>query len=157
MISTTLITYLGAAIAAYLGLALGSFLIHFAPEEKKPGAAYFILGKKIIFTLIIAMILFFFKVHPLVQIAVFTFLLILLLTKKLSLQKNGLVYILFGVVFFVSKQIQELLIVESILICLYGMLAASVLYDHKKKNYKQLLTTNAWFFVPVLLFPLLPL
>ncbi|MBL7055751.1 hypothetical protein ISS07_02455 [Candidatus Woesearchaeota archaeon] len=146
-----LLTYFLIAIISYLGLFIGSFLIKLAHEEQKPGKNYFILLKKIFFFLIIGFLLLLYNVNSLLSFIILSFIIILILNKKLNLEKNYLTYLLLGVIFFLSSKIQNLFVIESVLILLYGIPTASLLFNVKRKNYLEILKINSLFFVPVIL------
>ncbi|MFH0867861.1 MAG: hypothetical protein V1831_00980 [Candidatus Woesearchaeota archaeon] len=143
------IDYFLASIITYLGLLLGVILIKIAPDEHKPGKKYFILLKKILFFLILAVLLFFYKVHVILTAVLLVFILVLMLNKKLNLTKSWLVYLFFGVIFYLSSKITELFVIESVLMFLYGIPNASLLL--KNRNYDDVFVGNLWFFVPVVL------
>ncbi len=143
------IDYFLASIIAYLGLLLGVILIKLAPEEQKPGKKYFILLKKISFFLIIVSFLFFYKVNIILTTILLVFVIVLMLNNKLNLSKSSLVYFFLGIIFYLSSKITELFVIESVLIFLYGIPAASLIL--KRKNYFDVFVRNLWFFVPVIL------
>jgi hypothetical protein len=144
-----MLNYFLASIVSYLGLLLGIILIRLAPEEQKPGKKYFILSRKVLFFLIIAFLLFFYRINLIFSSLLLMFLLVLMLANKMRLEKNVLVYILLGTVFFLSSRTENLFVIESALIFLYGIPTASL--QLKKKNYFDILVRNLWFFVPVIL------
>ena len=147
-------TYFLAAIVSFSGLLLGMLLAKLAPEEQKPGTKYFVFLKKLLFFLIISFFLFFYNNGM-------AFLLILLLLLTLFLLFNGkfdlikflekyyLAYLILGFIFFYSSKITNLFIIESVLIFLYGIPAASLAFNVKKKNYIDIFI-NAVFFVPII-------
>ena len=147
------LTYFLAPIIAYLGLLLGIILIKLAPEEQKPGKKYFILLKKILFFLIIAFLLFSYRINYIFSAILLLFIIILMSTGKLNLSKSIIVYILFGFTLYFSYKIPDLFIIESILVFLYGIPNASLML--KKNNYYDILVKNLWFFAPIIIPPLL--
>ena len=145
----TFVSYFLASIIAYLGLLLGIILIKLSPEEQKPGKKYFIILKKILFIIILISLLFFYKLNIIFITVLILFSLILILNKKLNLEKAALVYLLLWIVFYLSSKILNLFILESVLIFLYGIPVSSLIL--KKKNYIEIFVKNLWFFVPVVL------
>jgi len=145
----TFISYFLASIIAYLGLLLGVILIKLAPEEQKPGKKYFILLKKILFFIIIISVLFFYKLNIILITILIIFVLILILNRKINLEKSPLVYLLLGIIFYLSSKIFNLFIIESVLIFLFGIPSSSLVF--KKRNYYDIFVKNLWFFVPVIL------
>jgi hypothetical protein len=148
----TYLSYFLASIIAYLGLLLGVILIKLAPEEQKPGKRYFIILKKTIFLLVLIFYLFFYRFNPTLSIILLAITFILMLNKKLKLEKTSLTYFFFGAVFYASSKIPDLFVIESILIFLYGIPASSLILQLKKKNYKEIFVKNLWFFAPILLY-----
>lgn len=148
------LTYFALSIAAFLGLLLGILLIRFAPEEQKPGRPYFKILKKIVFILMISFLFFFFEINVIVMFLIIGSLCFLVLTKRLNLEKNSLVYALLGLIFFVSSYKSNLFVLQSILIFIYGLPVASLTYEVKKNNYVEIFLKNGWYFVPVVLLPL---
>ena len=129
----TFISYFLASIIAYLGLLLGVILIKLSPEEQKPGEKYFIILKKILFIIILISLLFFYNLNIIFITILILFSLILILNRKLNLEKTALVYLFLGIVFYLSSKILNLFILESVLIFLYGIPVSSLIL--KKKNY----------------------
>ena len=144
------LNYFLAAIIAYLGLLLGVILIKLAPEEQTPGKKYFVLLKKILFILILASFLFFYKINFILSIMIL--IIVLIISKKTNLSKSHLIYFILGIIFYFSyfSKIFDLFIIESILIFLYGIPTASLIL--KKKNYFDIFVRNLWFFLPIILF-----
>lgn len=144
------LNYFLASIISYLGLLLGVILIRLAPEEQKPGKKYFILLKKLLFFLILAFLLFFYKIHAILSLALLATVLILMLNKKINLNKSSMVYFLLGIVFYLSyfSGILDLFVVESSLIFIYGIPSASL--DLKKNGYLAVFVKNLWFFAPII-------
>lgn len=151
----TYLSYFLASIIAYLGLLVGVILIKLAPEEQKPGKKYFIIIKKIIFLLVLVFYLFFYRFNPTFSIILLAFTFVLMLNKKLKLEKTGLTYFLFGIVFYASSKIPDLFVIESVLIFLYGVPVSSLILKLRKKNYKEIFVKNLWFFAPILLYLIL--
>jgi hypothetical protein len=141
------ITYFLASIIAYMGLFLGMLLIKLAPEEQKPGIKYFIFIKKVLFFLIMLFLLYFYRIHYLLSILLLIIISILMLTGKMKLNASAVIYFLFGVIFYLSYKQQDLFVIESVLIFLYGIPNASLML--KKNNYYDIFVKNVWFFAPV--------
>ena len=146
-----IINYLLASILSYLGLLAGIILVRMAPEEQKPGEKYFILIKKILFFLIMAFLLVYYKINLIFSSFLLLFLLILMIIKKIKLEKSALAYFFLGIIFFLSSKMADLFIIESVLVFLYGIPAASLTFNVKRKNYLEVFVKNLWFFVPIIL------
>lgn len=148
-----IINYLLASIISYLGLLAGIMLVKMAPEEQKPGKKYFILIKKIIFFLAIAFLLAYYKINLIFSLLALLFAGIIIAGRKL--EKPEFAYFFLGIIFFLSSKIMDLFAIESVLVFLYGIPVASLIFNIKKKNYKDILLKNALFFIPVILLFLL--
>ena len=144
-----IINYLLASIISYLGLLAGAILIKIAPEEQKPGKKYFILIKKIIFFLAIAFLLVYYKINLIFSLLALLFAGIIVASRKL--EKYEFAYFFLGIIFFLGSKITGLFIIESVLVFLYGIPAASLAFNAKKKNYRDIFLKNALFFAPVIL------
>ncbi len=145
------LSYILAAILSYLGLLIGIILIKMAPEEQKPGRKYFILLKNILFFFIIALVLFYYGVNTILSLALLCFIFVLLVKKKLYLEKSAGVYLLFGFIFYFSSKILTLFVLESALIFLYGIPNSSLVINARKNNYKDIFIKNIWFFLPAII------
>lgn len=148
----TLLTYLLASLIAYLGLLVGIILIRMAPEEQKPGKKYFIFLKKILFTLILVPMFYFYNLNIIFSLALLCLLAALILGNKLKLDKPYLIYLLLGILFYLSARFIDLFVIEAVLIFLYGVPDASLAFSLKKKNYGEIFIKNLLFFVPAILY-----
>ena len=144
-------TYFLASIISYLGLLAGVILVKMAPEEQNPGKKYFILIKKIIFLLIIAFLLAYYQINFIFSSFLLLFLFILMLAKKIRLEKSALAYFFLGIVLSLSSKFTDLFIIESALVFLYGIAAGSLLLKQKSENYREIFVSNLWFFAPVVI------
>ena len=145
----TYLSYFLASVLSFLGLLVGIILIKLAPEEQKPGKKYFILIKKIILFLIIALFFIYLKINLIILFLLLIITLIMLTNKKITLESNLLVYLMLGIFFSLSSKIFYLFIIESVLIFLYGIPTSSL--ELKKNNYYSVFVKNLVFFVPVIL------
>lgn len=150
-----IITYFSASIVSYLGLLLGIVLISIAPEEQRPGIRYFIFFKQLLLLLILSFLLLFYEINLILALIILFLFAVSLFNKKIDLikklEKYYLVYFIFGIAFFISSKIIDFFVIESILIFLYGIPSASVIFNLKKKNYKDVFLKNALFFAPIIL------
>jgi len=142
------INYLLASIISYLGLLIGVILIKMAPEEQKHGKKHFILLKKILFFIIFIPILYFYGINIIFSLALLFFIVALMVSNKIRLDKTSSVYMLLGILFAVSRKFIDLFAIESVLILLYGVPTASLMLSIKKKNYYGIFIKNLWFFIP---------
>jgi len=145
----TYLSYFLASVLSFLGLLVGIILIKLAPEEQKPGKKYFILIKKIILFLIIALFFIYLKINLIILFLLLIITLIMLTNKKITLESTSLVYLTLGIFFSLSSKIFNLFIIESVLIFLYGIPTSS--FELKKNNYYSVFVKNLVFFVPVIL------
>lgn len=148
----TYLSYFLASIIAYLGLLLGIILIRLAPEEQIPGKKYFILLKKILFFIILVSLLFFYKINVFLITIFLFFIIVLILNKKIKLEKSAFVYFLLGAVFYASSKIFNLFVLETLFIFLYGIVTSSIILNLKKRNYYDVFIKNLWFFIPIVIF-----
>ena len=148
-----IINYLLASIISYLGLLAGVMLVKMAPEEQKPGRKYFILIKKIIFFLAMAFLLAYYRINLALSLLALLFVGIIVASRKL--EKSEFAYFFLGIAFFLSGKITGLFAIESVLVFLYGIPAGSLIFNIKKKNYRDIFLKNALFFAPVILLFLL--
>jgi hypothetical protein len=150
------LSYFLGSLAIYLGLLIGVILIKLAPEEQKPGRKYFIIFRKILFFLILIPILFYYNINIIYSSALLLFIVALMFGNKLRLNKSYLVYLLFGIIFFLSSKFSDLFVIVSALIFLYGIPNASLIFNMKKKNYADIFVKNLIFFVPIVVFYFFP-
>jgi len=148
----TYLNYFLASITAYLGLLLGVILIKLAHEEQKSGREYFVFIKNILFFLIILFLLLFYKLDIILTVILLAFAVILMLNKKIDLEKSGRVYFFLGVIFYLSyfSKIFNLFVIETVLILLFGIPTSSLILKLREKNYYSVFVSNLWFFVPII-------
>ena len=146
----TYLSYFLASIISFLGLLVGIILIKLAPEEQKPGKKYFILIKKIILFLIIALFFIYLKINLIILFLLLIITLIMLTNKKITLESNLLVYLMLGIFFSLSSKIFNLFIIESVLIFLYGIPTASFAFNPRKRNYNGVFIKNLVLFIPII-------
>jgi|SRR3989344_9560488 len=149
------INYFLASIVSYLGLLVGVILTKLAPEEQSAGRKYFVLAKQILFFLMAAFLLVYYKINFILSLFLLLFLAIIMINKQLKLDKPVFDYVFLGIIFSISSGITGLFIIESALIFLYGPPFASLAFNPKRNNYREVFAYNLWFFVPVvLLYPI---
>ncbi|MBS3105896.1 hypothetical protein J4234_06600, partial [Candidatus Woesearchaeota archaeon] len=152
------INFFFASITSFSGLLIGLMLVKIAPEEQKPLEKYFALARKAILLLIFIFIIFYYFnswFYALALISYFLFLLFIEYKTNDMLKKSMLIYAVLGILFFLSSRNMNLFTIEASLILLYGLPAASLLYNKKEKNeYKQVfynvgfvIVSNALFFI----------
>jgi|TARA_Y100000310_G_C20656250_1_gene802128 hypothetical protein len=143
------INYFLASIISFLGLLLGIILIKFAPEEQKPGKKYFMAFKTIISILVVLVFIIFSKFNVFAFTGLLVF--VLLLFNKKFKNNDALIYLVLGTILALSYKNINLFLIESVLIFLYGIPAASLTFNVKKKNYIEVFKKNIWFFIPIII------
>ena len=144
------INYFFASIISFSGLLIGVMLVKIAPEEQKPLEKYFILARKILLLMIFVFAVFYYinnYFNLLVLIAYFIFLLFINFKMKDLLKGSMIIYTFLGILFFLSSKNLNLFVIESSLILLYGMPAASLLCNKKEKNQYKIIFYNAGFII----------
>ena len=142
------INYFLASLVSFFGLIIGIFLIRIAPEEQKPLEKYFISLRKLLLLLIFGFLIFYyFKSMFYLSLLLACFVSILSIGYKTKdfFRKIILSYLVFGILFFLSFQNKNLFVLESSLILLYGMPAASLIYN--KKNHYRIISYNLGFVI----------
>ena len=140
------LNYFLASLVSYFGLVAGILLVRIAPEEQKPLGKYFLVLRKILVLLIFIFLAFYYHKNLIYisALAVFFILAVFLEYKgKDSIKKSMVAYAMLGFLFFLGSQNKNLFLIESSLIFLYGMPAASLIYN--KKNMYVLLLKNSVF------------
>ena len=135
------LNYFLASVLSYFGLLIGIILIRIAPEEQKPLEKYFIIMRKLLLLLIFAFLVFYYfknLIYILLLAACFAVILLIGHRIKDSLKKLILSYAVLGFLFFLGSGNNNLFVIESSLILLYGVPAASLIYN-KKNHYKIML------------------
>ena len=144
------INYFLSSLVSFSGLLIGIFLVKIAAEEQKPLRKYFAWAKRALLLLIFAFFIFYYHENILLS-AVLSMLLAALLffefTFKDSLKKSMAAYSALAFLFFFSSNNIKLFAIESSLILLYGMPAASLVYNRKSRDRYRMLLCNAIFIV----------
>lgn len=152
------VTYLLTSLVSFLGISVGTILVFIAPEEQKPLKKYTLFFQYGLLLLIFLFSLFFFFIQ---NKLIFSGLLLLLFT-SIYLMKNHhfpspIIYLFLAVVFYMGSLNQNLFIIESTLIFLYGITTGILLTKRRKKNYASLLFLHGTFLVGATILFFLPL
>jgi hypothetical protein len=152
-------------LVAFLGIFAGYFLSLIAPEEIKEGYKYFVIMQNTLFSILIAVIAFYFTGmitgSALISIAVSLILAVLAFALLYSKNFVGALYVFLGITLYTVRDRTEYLIIISCLIYFIGITAASMLaYDyvkdekiqHPKKYLAALLVRYVWF-IPAAFLP----
>ena len=124
----------------FLGLVTGSIVANMAREEIKGGMRYFMLLMRVLIILIFAASAYQFRANYFILIGLLLFVIVSLLLSPVD-QRT---YMMLGLVFFLSQFSQELFILDSALIFLYGMAAGSILAGQNKKKSWQAVGLRLW-------------
>ena len=131
------LNYILALIACISGLFLGIIVSLLAQEELKDGKKYFKLIQNIIIVLVLFFVMEFYQINIYLSLAVSAVLLFLLFyLKTLNREKRDfIIYPLFGIVFFLLKDSQLILVTGS-LIFIYSLLSAGIFSEERMKKNK---------------------
>lgn len=144
------VNYFFASVISFLGLLIGIMLVKIAPEEQKPLEKYFKLSRKILLLAIFVFIGFYYFNNVLYASTLAGYFLFLLFVEfKINdlLKKSMITYILLGILLFLSSKNENLFIIESSLILLYGVSTSSLMYNKKEKNYHKIIFYNIGFVI----------
>ncbi len=118
------------AFFAYFGLIAGLIIMRASKEEQKAAKKYFLITKDLILVLMVLTLLFYnFNLSSMLVC------LLIVLLRLINLKESYYMYPVFGFIFYFSLTNLELLLIESFLIFVYGLIAASVLIDFKNKDW----------------------
>lgn len=148
------INYFFASIMSFSGLLIGLLLVKMAPEEQKPLQKYFDLGRKILLSAVFAFLAFYYFSSWIYFIALAFPIAFLFLTESKIRdlpKKHAATYAILGALFYLSSKNANLFTIESSMILLYGLPAASLSYK-KGKNQKIILYSAGYIIVASLLF-----
>jgi hypothetical protein len=150
-----MITYVLTLIFAFMGVYVGALLAFIAPEELKPGKAYFRAFANTVLVFLILVLLYAYGANLFVLILLGVASSVFLYFTNETTPINQLAYFLLGIAFYFSAKSSDLLIVTATLIFLYGMPLGSLYVARRmKKSRKALLSDvllNFGFFVIVAL------
>lgn len=146
--------YFFASLSSFLGLLIGIILTRIAPEEQKPLEKYFVLLKKLLLLLAFAFLAFYYFgnwIYFIGLAALFAFLLFFEYKIKNLSKKSIIIYLMLGILFYLSSKNTNLLATESSIVLLYGIATASLEFD-RKKHYKTLFYSVGFIVMSSLLF-----
>jgi hypothetical protein len=134
-----ILNYFLVSIVVFAGLFCGWIVGRIAKEELKPGRKYFLLLEKFIFSAVF-LVAIIFVVNNIWLSVVFFGALVYLLGSE-GVFKEIIVYVLFGVVFYLS--IEKLFLLQAALMFVYGFPAGSL-----EKSVKNIIIRHIWF-IPI--------
>lgn len=126
-----LLNYFLVVVICFLGIYAGFLLGLIAKEELKAGRRYFIVFQKILLIIMIASAIFVVR-NIFASLCLAGVLVYLIFAKHRA--KDTDVYVIFGVLIFLSSRYDNLFLMQSALIFLYSLLAGSLLAADKKKS-----------------------
>jgi hypothetical protein len=126
-----------------------------AKEELKPGKKWFLLLHNIILGFILFFILEFLNVNVYITLLLPLALIVFLFKYSELYRKSWVVYILLGIIFYLSSKNINWLLINSTLMLFYGFLVSALQF--KKKDYLRILYINLGFFVCLIFLIYLPL
>ncbi len=147
-----ILNYFLISLVVYSGLLFGMVVSYLAKEELKDGKRYFVLLHNIVLAFILFFVLEFFRVNVYLALFLPLVLVVVLFYFNEVYKKSYMVYLLLGIVFYLSSKNINLLLIVSSLILFYGFLIGSLQVNFKEKNYLKVLWQNLLFFVGFLLF-----
>lgn len=144
--------FLITSILSFLGLFVGMILVKIAPEEKKPGKKHFLLLQNITFSLSVLFLLYYLKLNILIIILMMIILIIMLIKQNIrdNIKRSMIFYFLFSLIFVLSVKNDNLFLIESVSVFIFGMATGSILL--KKKNHLEIILKNSIFFITILPF-----
>jgi len=153
------LNYSLAAFGSFMGLIAGIIVIFMAKEEQTEGKKYFITLQRIILFLVIIFLLYFLKLNLIIFLIVALIGAILYIErfKNKALVESYFIYPILGVIFFLSSKKDSLLLIESSLIFLYGIVSVSLLFNRKKTNTFQLIMYHSSYLISSIVLFILPL
>lgn len=149
-----LLNYSLTALISYSGLFIGFILALIAKEELKAGKKYFIQLQKIILLLIFIFLIIFIKLNYTLFLLIFIIIIGLKKYGKKDFNELVYIYIILGIIFYLSSKNSNLLAIESSLIFLYGLPTGSLLYKDKdkKETILNILKNSGFVFLAIILF-----
>jgi hypothetical protein len=128
----SLLIYSLAALISFAGLITGMFLTYSNKDELKPGRNYFVFAQKIIWAGIIAVTGFAYGLNWLILGLIFVFVALPFFDSKQI--KTPSMYLMYGIIFFLSTKSVPLLAVNSSLIFLFGLPSGTLLKLNEKSS-----------------------
>ncbi len=114
------------SLVSYLGLLVGYILMLIAPEEHEPGLKFFKPLGCFVFLSTLSLVLLFSKFALIFVIGSIFALLIYCISKEF---KPYVAYFIFAIIFYVFR---EYIIIFSVLIFAYGLIAGAMIQDKQK-------------------------
>ena len=151
-----LLNYSLISLISFLGLLVGILLAFSAKEELKPGKKYFMWMQKIILLLILIFLLNFFNMALYLKVIIYTLFIFLMAINI----KSQIIYLVLGIIFFISSKNPELFIINSVLIFLYGfpsgsLFAKKIIKKKKSFIFKRAVLEYFWFILIAVVLKLL--
>jgi hypothetical protein len=146
--------YLAAAVVAFSGLLAGIILCYSNLGELKPGRIYFIVAQKLIWAAIIVITAVSYSLHPIILVILFLLTIFPFFSKKPI--NTVPMYVLLGIIFYLSNIASSLLALNSGLIFLFGLPSGTLIKSDKKGRIKKgfliEILKHAGFFICIILY-----
>jgi hypothetical protein len=150
-----MVTYLVTLIFVFLGVYVGALLAFIAPEELKPGKAYFKALANTILVFLLLILLYSYGANLYVLIFLGVAASVFLYFTSETTPVNQIAYFLLGIAFYFSTGTTDLFIISSTLIFIYGMPLGSLYVARNPRRSKSMLLTdillNFGFFIIIAL------
>ena len=127
------IQYLLSIVAVFFGIVGGFVLSWIAPEELLPGKKYFVFAKKLIFTLILLLLVYFLQLGLFYEILLIVIILLFVIVIPL---KSVIFYPATAVILMLVSQQPNFFMVMSVLIFIYGMIISTLFCSRFVKKEK---------------------
>jgi hypothetical protein len=129
------LNYFLIGLIVYSGLLVGAVLSFMAKEELKSGRKYFILVHNIIVAFILYFFLEFLNINVYLILLLPLVLVVFLFRYSEIYSKSWVIYIILGLIFYLSSKDDSSLLIISSLIFFYGFLVSALHINTKNKNY----------------------
>jgi uncharacterized membrane protein YhhN len=134
------LAYFLSLAVCFLGLGAGAAVANMAREELKEGLKYFLLLMRILIILVFVATAYSFRTNYFILAGLVLFAIVSLLLSP----PDQRTYMMLGIVFFLSQFSQELFILDSALIFLYGMAVGSILAEQSQKRRWRVMALRLW-------------
>ncbi|MBW2987798.1 hypothetical protein KY336_04575 [Candidatus Woesearchaeota archaeon] len=139
-----------SSVIAFLGLAGGVIASRSNKQELKPGKNYFILIQKILFLAIFIASVIYFDLNIILSFIIIAIAFLFCFLRNLQ-KFSIIIYILLGIILFLSSRIKQLFFLNCALIFLFGIPTGTMI-QMKKKNIIVEIMKHIGFFICILLF-----
>lgn len=144
-----ILTYILAAIVAYLGLAAGICVGWLSQEELKPGRKYINAVQDVLLSLVVLSLVYYtWNLIGAIIAAVIIFIILFFFKRRI---RSWIIYSVLGALFFLSATNDTMFAVNASLMFLYGIPAGSLTFT--KRGWYKPLIYNLGFLILALVLP----